>query len=290
MMESFKVNCVLLLTVLLWASAFVGIRVGLVGYSPGSLALFRFLVASVCMAIIYHAQGIQKNMPWSDRTALLLAGAGGIGIYNVCLNWGEITVTAGVASFVIGLMPVMTVFLSFLFLHEKLSVKAWMGVFLSLFGLLLLAVGEGTHLGMGHGIALILVSTFMGAVLTIIQKRFLADYQPIAIIAWVMWGGTLLLLFFTPDLIKEIQVANYQATTAAVYMGIFPAAVAYVAWSYVLKHLPASKASIGLYSLPIASTLLGYLYLKEEPSVISLVGGGIALVGAFIAYRYQRAV
>ncbi len=70
-------------------------------------------------------------------------------------------------------------------------------------------------------------------------------------------------------------------------MGIFPAAVAYVAWSYVLKKLSASKAAITLYALPIVSTLLGFLLLHEQPSLISLVGGGIALCGALVAHRFQ---
>jgi hypothetical protein len=37
---------VLTLSVLLWASAFAGIRVGLHGYTPGHLALLRLLIAS----------------------------------------------------------------------------------------------------------------------------------------------------------------------------------------------------------------------------------------------------
>ncbi len=286
-MKSLKVNCVLIATILLWASAFVGIRIGLVGYSPGPLALLRFLVASLCMAFIYHAHE-KRHMPWKDRIQLLIAGVIGIGIYNICLNFGEITVSAGIASFVIGLMPVITVFLSFIFLQEKLKVGAWIGIFISLIGLLLLAIGEGAHDEMRQGIVLILVSALTGAILTIIQKRFLTTYSPIAIISWVMWGGTLLLLMFLPVLLHEIQDADIQSTSAAIYMGIFPAALAYLAWSYVLQNLPASKATITLYSLPIVSTFLGFLYLDEKPSFISIVGGSIAVIGAYVAYRYQE--
>ncbi|MCC2667478.1 MAG: eamA, partial [Gammaproteobacteria bacterium] len=42
-----KTKLALLTTVVLWASAFVAIRAGLQGYSPGGLALLRFLIASV---------------------------------------------------------------------------------------------------------------------------------------------------------------------------------------------------------------------------------------------------
>lgn len=286
-MQSFKVNCVLVSAIVLWASAFVGIRIALADYSPGPLALLRFLVASLCMMIIYHSQRDTKFIPWKDRIQLLIAGVLGIGVYNICLNYGEITVSAGIASFVIGLMPVITILLSLIFLQEKLKGAVWAGILISLFGLFLLAIGEGSHDEMKQGILLILVSALMGAILTIIQKKFLRLYHPVTVIAWVMWGGTFLLLIFSPVLLQEMKTAEYQSTAAVIYMGIFPAAIAYVAWSYVLKKLPASRAAITLYALPIVSTLLGFLLLHEQPSLISLVGGGIALSGALVAHRFQ---
>lgn len=286
-MQSLKVNLILVASILLWASAFVGIRIALEGYSPGPLALLRFLIASLCMALIYHSQKEKIVMPWRDRSQLLIAGMAGIGIYNICLNYGEITVSAGVASFIIGLMPASTILLSFIILKEKLQFGVWMGVLVSMFGLFLIAIGEGAQANMRQGVLLVLISALMGSVLTIMKKRLLKIYSPITIISWVMWGGTLLLLMFIPGLIKELPTANLQATGAVIYMGVFPAAIAYLAWGYVLKNMPASKASLSLYALPLVSTLLGYLVLHEVPTILSLSGGTIAILGAIIANRFQ---
>jgi drug/metabolite transporter (DMT)-like permease len=227
-------------------------------------------------------------MPWKDKIELILGGMAGIGVYNICLNFGEITVSAGIASFVIGLMPVITVFLSMIFLKEQLNAGVWAGIVVSLAGLILLAVGEGADASMRMGILLVFVSTVTGAALTIVQKRFITRYDSITIMSWVMWGGTLLLLIFSKDLWQEIKVADYQSTAAGVYMGIFPAAIAYLAWTYVLNYLSATKASVSLYALPIASTLLGFICLNEMPSINALFGGGIALTGALIAHRFQE--
>lgn len=286
-MQSLKVAAIVAIAIVLWASAFVGIRIGLVGYDPGPLALLRFLVASVFMGLIYYAQGIEKSVSWKDRIQLLIAGMAGIGIYNICLNYGELSVSAGIASFIIGLMPVMTVLLSLLFLQEKLSRGVWLGILISIFGLVLLAIGESSEPGMQQGIVAILISALMGAILTIIQKQFSKVYHPVAIISWVMWGGTLLLLIFAPALMHDIQEADFQTTAAVVYMGIFPAALAYLAWSYALKYLSASTASISLYAMPLVSTFLGFILLNEQPSILSLVGSGVTLLGGLIANRFQ---
>lgn len=289
-MQSFKVNFVLISSILLWASAFIGIKISLDSYSPGALALLRFLVASLCMAILYNRQKNEPKMSWKDCLQLMSVGMAGIGIYNICLNYGEMTVSAGVASFIIGLMPVITVLLSLLFLKERINYGTWVGILLSMAGLFLLTLGEGGQQGITQGIVFILISSLVGAIQTIVKKRFLKKYSSIRVISWVIWGGTVLLLIYTPDLFKELQSATYQSTAVVIYMGIFPAAVAYSAWTYVLKKIPAAKASISLYTLPFASTLLGMIVLGEQPSTISLIGGVVALLGALIAHRFQNKI
>lgn len=204
-MQSLKISCIMIIAIVLWASAYVGIRIGLTGYTPGALALLRFTVASLCMMIIYYGLGIKKRVIWKDRLQLLLAGMAGIGIYNICLNYGEQSVSAGIASFVMGLMPAMTILLSLVFLREKLARGVWFGIIISLLGLTLLTIGENTEPGIHQGIMAILVSALMGAILTIIQKRFVSVYHPVAIIAWVMWGGLYCYLYFCPTCSRKLE-------------------------------------------------------------------------------------
>lgn len=287
-MRALKVNLMVMTAILLWASAFVGIRVGLACYSPGSLALLRFSVASIFMGIIYWAQKTTQSVHWHDRILLILAGMGGIGIYNICLNYGELSVSAGIASFIIGLMPIITIILSVIFLQERLQRETWTGITVSVLGLSLIALSEQSSPGIQQGILAILVSALMGAILTIIQKQFAQKYHPVAIIFWVMCGGTLFLSVFFPRLIGELQQAEQITTWAIIYMGVFPAAIAYLAWSYALKHLTASAVSVSLYALPLVSTFLGYILLNEQPSSSSLLGSLITLLGAYLANRSQR--
>lgn len=242
-MQSLKISSALALTLVLWASVFVAIRIGLTAYSPGALALLRFLVASLCMMIIYFFLPHKKIMSWTIRGQLLLIGVAAIGIYNTCLNYGELTVSASVASFIIGLIPVATIIFSAIFLKERLHPFVWMGVIISFIGLGLMLVGESECTAIDSGVLIILISSLMGGMYNVSQKSFLRQFHPIAVTAWVMWGGTLMLLWFANDLWQELPEASLEATYAAIYMGIFPAATAYVTWCYVLTYWSASKAS-----------------------------------------------
>ena len=286
-MQSMKVNIALMLTILFWASAFVGIRYGLTVYTPGAMALLRFIVASLCMLLIYTRVKDKKVMPWQDRLPLMLIGVSGIGIYNIALNYGELTVSAGVASFLVGLIPVITALLSVFFLKERLTGMGWLGIAVSMFGLSLLTLGEAQETSFDQGVLFVMIAVLVGAGYHIFSKRFLSRYHPVVVTAWIIWGGTAFLLMFLPALAHELPQADWHATLAIIYMGIFPAAIAYLAWSYVLHHLPASTAAMSLFSLPLLSTAMGFILLHEVPTTLSLLGGLLALFGSFIAGRVR---
>lgn len=281
----FKVKIALALTLLFWGSAFVGIRVGLEDYSPGALALLRFLVASAVMTVSY-ARLKGPTMPWRIRLQIALIGVEAIGIYNLCLNIGELTVSAGTASFVIGLIPVLTIMLAMFFLREVLNGYVWVGIGFSFVGLLCMLFGDENTVMLDKGVIAIFIAAVMGAIYSLVQKPFLKNFHPIAVTAWVMWGGTAMLLVFAPALIREFPLAHYKTTLSVVYLGIFPGALAYALWTYVLSHYTASKAAIYLYGMPIISTILGIFLLHEFPTMLGLVGGILSLLGAVIATRF----
>ena len=98
-------------TVLIWASAFAGIRAALESYSPGHLALLRFLVASTLLAA--YAVAVRMPLPsLRDLPAVLLGGFLGFTVYHVGLAFGQVTVEAGSASLIIASVPVFTALLA----------------------------------------------------------------------------------------------------------------------------------------------------------------------------------
>ena len=284
-MQSFKVKAGLFCAIFLWASAFVGIRIGLISYSPGALALFRFLIASLLMALLSLRQSSAPKIPRSERLQLALLGVLGIGVYNVSLNYGELSVSAGVASFVIGLTPALTVLFSVLFLGERPVRTVYWGIFISLSGLTLMVFDGSNGSSMGYGVLIVFIAALTSAAYSLLQKVYLKHYHPVAVTSWIIWGGTLSMLVFAPTLWQEIFVAKAQATWAIIYLGIFPAALAYLAWSYVLQGLSASHASMYLYAMPILTSLMGFILLHEHLHHLSLCGGFLAMIGAFYASR-----
>lgn len=71
-------------------------------------------------------------------------------------------------------------------------------------------------------------------------------------------------------------------TLAVIYMGLFPGVVAYIAWSYVLSKVPASRAGSYLALIPVAALVISWLWLREVPTPISVMGGAVVFCGVML--------
>ena len=271
-----KLTLVIASVILCWAYSPIGVHMGLHSYSPGQLALLRFLIASVFMGGVALVMGIGRprlrDFPW-----LLVLGFFGVFLHHTSLNYGQQWVTAAASSVLAQSAPLFSVLIAFFCLKERVSAWRWGCVLLGLLGVLVVIWGDQ---GLGEidprGL-LILLAAVSWSVYFALQKHYAHRYSPLTMACYMVWAGTLMLCVNLPGLPAAVVQAPLAENVAVLVLGIFPSALAYLAWGYVLKHVEVSRASVAMYLIPPVAMVMAATLLGEHIALQVMMGGVIVL-------------
>ncbi|WP_225724604.1 MULTISPECIES: DMT family transporter [unclassified Nocardia] len=276
------------ITVLLWASAFVVIRVAGQSFSPGALALGRMIAGSLTLGAIMLATG--ERLP--DRAAwrgILVSGVLWFGLYMVALNWGEQLVDAGTAAMVINIGPVLIALLSGIFLAEGFPPRLFAGMAVSFGGAIVVGVSRSGGGGSAVlGVVLCLIAAAAWAISVVVQKPALKYASPLQVTTFGCVVGMIACLPFAGQLGAELISAPLSATLSVIYIGVFPTALAFTAWAYALSRTEAGRMGVTTYVVPTLVVLMSWLALGEVPAPLTILGGVLCLAGVAVSRSKPR--
>ena len=274
-----------LVTVVLWASAFVGIRAVVDDFGPASLALGRLLVGAIALGIVV---AIRRPARPSRRALPFIIASGTLwfALYSVTLNAGERFVDAGTASMLVNVGPILIAILGGLFLAEGFPPRLFAGSAVAFVGAAVISVatsGSSSGSDATLGIALCLIAAVAYAVGVVLQKPAVRDTPALTVTFLACAVGALVLLPFIPALADDARSASPESIAWVVYLGGFPTAVALTTWAFALGRTTAGRLGSTTYLVPAIAIALGWLILGEAPPQLALLGGAIAIGGVVIA-------
>lgn len=288
-----------LVTVVLWASAFVGIRDLAGTFSPGSLALGRLTVGVIALGLFVIRRGWQP-VSRRDLWLIVASGVAWFAFYNLTLNEAERHVDAGTAAMLVNTGPIFIGLFAGLFLGERMSRRLAIGLAIAFAGSVIIGIATSNGSARGDasiiGIVLSLVAALLYAAGVTFQKPALRSVSPLQVTWLACLVGWLVCVVFAPALVTELQVADPTRTAWLVYLGLFPTAIGFLTWTYALSRTSAGRLGATTYLAPPVVVLMAWLLLGEIPPPLALVGGVVCIAGVvvvrspgFDSWRRRRA-
>lgn len=274
-----------LTTVSLWASAFVGIRAAGEELSGGALSLARLLVACVALGVVVAVRR-PPLPPRRDAGPLLACGLLWFGVYNVALNEAERRIDAGTAAMLVNVGPVLIALLAGWLLKEGFPRTLLAGCAVAFAGAVVIGLATSDNgLTPSTGALLCLLAALTYAAGVVAQKPLLTRSSPLSVTWLACIIGAVACLPWAPSLLDQAGDARTGTLAWAVYLGIFPTAIAFTTWAFALSRTSAGRMGSTTYFVPPLAVLLGWAILGESPPALAFVGGAFCITGAILARR-----
>ncbi len=293
-----------LISMLLWGS--IGVFVKNISLDSVEIAFFRGIIGSIFLAVVLFIKTYRKNNPLSEveeatkvdandkkpdkkNTVLLMVSGMVIGLNWVFLFNSYKYITVANSTIIYYLAPVIVIFVSPIFLKEKLTLKKVVAVMCAMFGLFLILKTQSSssaNIDLTKGI----INAFSAACLyasVIILNKFIKnvdDYKR-TFVQLLMASIVLLPLVIMRN---QIEFDSVKSIVFMIILGIAHTGIAYCLYFSAMKDLKAQSIAILGYIDPASSIFFSIFLLKEAFSIWQLIGGAIILIAAFVAEKAPK--
>ena len=265
-----------------WGSTFLGVRLGVRALPPFLFGGARFLLAGSLLALVAFAMRERFPRSLGEWRPMLLMSivmiALGNGMTTYALQYvpsNETALLAASSALWIAALGAVGP------RGHALTARGLLGLLLGFVGVALIVWPHGSLPSGRFGWqSLVLLGSLAGAVGTIIYRDAALTVGPTAFNALMMLLGGLWLLMFG---IATGETGRWRwdagGLAALVYLALFGSAVAFTAYTWLLKRVPADRVATYAYVNPAVAAALGWAVLGEALGPGQLAGMVVVLLG-----------
>lgn len=274
-----------------WGTTYLGIKIGLeAGLPPALFAGLRLLPAAAIMFALARIRRVPLRLAPRELSVVSIVGmlllvGGQYGTF-----FAEQFVPSGLSALIVALLPLWIALAESLLPDmQRPSGLGWLGLAVGFAGLgillwpRLLSASTGPRELMGIGVQI--AATWLWTAGSVYSKRHPVSADGILVTAYEMLiAGTFTLALGTVFGEWRDFTLSARGAGALAYLTIFGSCVAFTAFVYALKHLPASKVMTYAYVNPVIAVFAGWFagrlgIVPLEPVTSATVAGMVVIVG-----------
>lgn len=290
--DRFSPYLLLVLTILFWAGNFNLARAIHADVPPLGLSFWRWAMAALIL-LPFAWSAMRGALPlarvhWRLVLALAVLGIAG---FNSLVYVGLQTTTATNGVLLQSVTPITMILLAGLVLHEKSHVWQWLGIGVSLIGVLVIITKADwqvlQQLAFNRGDVWIVLATLDWSLYTVLLRKLPDDLKGLPILGFTVSLGALVILPFY--LYESVTFQTMPFTTLSVasiaYVAVFPSLLSYMFWNHATQRLGVSRTGQFSHLMPVFGILLATLLLGERLQFYHAIGMILVAAGILLANK-----
>jgi drug/metabolite transporter (DMT)-like permease len=270
---------------LIWGLTFLSIKVAVAELKPMTLALLRFIIATLLLPPIALLTKTSLAIRWRDLPLVALSGFLGVTLYFFFENNGIMRLSASESSIIIGTIPVLTLIVDMAFYRRRVKGSVVAGIVLSFVGVAVMVIRSKSAAASSEGYFYMVGAAFSWVAYTFVTKPLGGKYPLLSITFWQIFFGMLGCIPFALVEGQSFSRLSAPVILNVLFLGILASAIGYWLWVIVLDKLGASRSSVFINLIPVVSVIASFIVLGERLAPLQLAGGAATIAGVYLATK-----
>ena len=289
MKTSIKGHIFAVTTITIWSSTFIVSKILLNQFTPLQILVVRYLLAIVFLTLLYP----KFKKPTSIKEEILFLFIGGaLAFYFVFENTALQHTYSSNVSLIVATIPLLTGILSMIvYKTHFFTLKSIIGFILAYLGVFLIIINGSKFEGVEPiGDFLALGAAAMFAIYSVLMEKTSKDYHMIQLTRKVFLYGLLVLLFVVVVKGQPVtfEVINARIVASMLFLGIVASSLAFILWNNAIKAIGPVKTNQYIYLIPVVTTIMSALVLKEKITYMTLIGTLLIIMGLYLSEKSQE--
>lgn len=280
----------LVLTTLFWGANFNVARAVSEQIPPLGLSFWRWAIAFLIL-LPFVLRPMRRHWPEVRRHWLLVLALSAFGVagFNSLVYLGLQTTSATNGTIMQSINPIFIILLSALVLGEKTTMRQWLGIIVSLSGVLsILSRGDIhtlTRLDFHAGDLFVLCSVVVWGIYTVLLRKLPAELKGLPVLGYTVLLGTLIILPFYA--LETLQGRPMPLSTVSVssvlFVALFPSVLSFLFWNHATQKIGANRTGQFAHLVPTFGILIAITVVGERLQGFHLVGIALVVCGLVLA-------
>ncbi len=273
----------LIAAVTIWASSLIAGKFSYESFDPALTVQFRLLISALLLLPLFKRN--YRRVPPHLRLKVWLLAMMNLPLVLNLQFIGLYYTSAASASTIVGMEPLLVVFIGRLCFGQQAKPIDWLLSMLAFIGIALVVLGGGDEGEISvWGCFLVLLAEVIFALCLYLGKSVMKEIEPRVYTNCILVLGALLCLPFTLLFTRDWQITpTFNGIAAVLYLAVACTWFAMLLFNKGLQQVSANVSGILITLEPVFGVLLAVLILGESFSLISGIGMALVMAATFLS-------
>ena len=278
----------------LWGGNLVAAKfASIVTLEPIKLSFYRNLVVlTILLPLVINRLNVIYRIFKKNWKIIIIFSILSVSIFNTFMNIALTTSSVISSSLMPAFAPSMIIVLSFFIFNSKISFLQFIGIIISFIGFINIII-RGNILNLSSlnfvvGDIWMLGCVSCWALYSSLIRKMPKEIDNISFLFLIFFIGNIFVIpfyIFESSINQSFTINEQYGWLLVLYCGIGPALISYLLWIKAIKIMGANNSGLFLNLIPIFSSLISIIFLKEKLELFHIVGALLIFTGIYLVIR-----